>query len=134
MKRILSLVLVAVMILGTVALTSCSKKEDDVYNVGVIQLITHDALDAATEGFIQALKDKLGEDKVKIDVQNAAGSPDTCATIANSFVTKKVDLIMANATPALQAAYNATTTIPILGTSVTEYGVALGHLGINEVL
>lgn len=126
MKRILSLVLVAVMILGTVALTSCSKKEDDVYNVGVIQLITHDALDAATEGFIQALKDKLGEDKVKIDVQNAAGSPDTCATIANSFVTKKVDLIMANATPALQAAYNATTTIPILGTSVTEYGVALG--------
>ena len=123
-KRILSLMLALVMVLAAVSLTSCSK--DEVYEVGVIQLVTHDALDAATEGFVQALKDKLGEDKVNIDVQNAANSTDTCATIANSFVTKNVDLIMANATPALQAAYSATTTIPILGTSVTEYGVALG--------
>ena len=123
-KRILSLMLALVMVLAAVSLTSCSK--DDTYTVGVIQLVTHDALDAATEGFVQALKDKLGEDKVTIDIQNAANSTDTCATIANSFVTKNVDLIMANATPALQAAYSATTTIPILGTSVTEYGVALG--------
>ena len=123
-KKLLSLVLAAVLLLSACALTSCSK--DEVYEVGVIQLVTHDALDAATEGFVQALKDKLGEENVNIDVQNAANSTDTCATIANSFVTKNVDLIMANATPALQAAYNATTTIPILGTSVTEYGVALG--------
>ena len=123
-KRILSILLVVVMIFATISLTSCSKK--DTYTVGVIQLVTHDALDAATEGFVQALKDKLGEENVVIDVQNAASSTDTCATIANSFVTKNVDLIMANATPALQAAYNATTEIPILGTSVTEYGVALG--------
>ena len=123
--RILSLALALIMIFSAMALSSC-KKDDGKYTVGVIQLVTHDALDAATEGFVQALKDKLGEENVTIDVQNAANSTDTCATIANSFVTKKVDLIMANATPALQAAYNATSTIPILGTSVTEYGVALG--------
>ena len=124
LKKILSLALALILAFSALALTSCSKNKT--YNVGVIQLVTHDALDAATEGFIQALKDKLGEENVTIDVQNAASSPDTCATIANSFVTKNVDLIMANATPALQAAYNATQTIPILGTSVTEYGVALG--------
>ncbi|MBP3333237.1 MAG: ABC transporter substrate-binding protein [Clostridia bacterium] len=128
--KLLSIILAACMILSTVALTSCSG-DDGKYTVGVIQLATHDALDAATEGFIQALKDKLGEENVEIDVQIAAGSSDTCATIANSFVTKRVDLIMANATPALQAAYNATTEIPILGTSVTEYGVALGIKEFN---
>ncbi|MBR2986750.1 MAG: ABC transporter substrate-binding protein [Clostridia bacterium] len=124
LKRLISLLLVAVMLLGTLSMTACSA--DGTYTVGVIQLVTHPALDAATEGFVQALKDKLGEENVTIDIQNAANSTDTCATIANSFVTKNVDLIMANATPALQAAYNATTKIPILGTSVTEYGVALG--------
>ena len=124
LKRCLSLILVVVMMLTTMAFaTSCG--DDGKYTVGVIQLVTHDALDAATEGFIQALKDKLGEENVTIDVQNAANSTDTCATIAKGFVSKNVDLIMANATPALQAAYNATTKIPILGTSVTEYGVAL---------
>ena len=123
-KRILSIVLAGLLMFSAMMLTSC--KDDGKYNVGVIQLVTHDALDAATEGFVQALKDKLGEENVVIDIQNAANSPDTCATIANSFVNQKVDLIMANATPALQAAYSATLTIPILGTSVTEYGVALG--------
>ncbi|MBQ8849161.1 MAG: ABC transporter substrate-binding protein [Clostridia bacterium] len=123
-KRLLSITLAAVMILAAFSLTSCSK--DETYTVGVIQLVTHDALDAATQGFVDALKAELGEENVTIDIQNAANSTDTCATIAKSFVTKNVDLIMANATPALQAAYNATQTIPILGTSVTEYGVALG--------
>ena len=123
LTKILSLALVAVLAFSALALTSCS--EDDTYNVGVVQLVQHPALDAATEGFEAALKDALGEN-VKIDVQNAAGSPDTCATIVSTFVTKNVDLIMANATPALQAAQNATTTIPVLGTSITEYGVALG--------
>ena len=96
------------------------------YTIGVCQLVTHDALDAATQGFIDAVKDKLGEENVTIDVQNAANDQNVCTTIVNTFVSKKVDLIMANATPALQAAYNATVEIPILGTSVTEYGVALG--------
>lgn len=125
LKKIASLLLALVIVLaGVSTLASCSKEES--YTVGVIQLVTHDALDAATNGFVQALKDKLGEENVEIDVQNAAGSTETCATIAQTFATKNYDLIMANATPALQAAYSATTTIPILGTSVTEYGVALG--------
>lgn len=63
---------------------------------------------------------------VKFDFQDANNESTTCSTIANNFVAKKYDLIMANATAALQAAANSTTTIPVLGTSVTEYGVALG--------
>ncbi|MBO5270843.1 MAG: ABC transporter substrate-binding protein [Clostridia bacterium] len=124
LKRIVSLTLALILALGTtLAFTSC---DDGKYTVGICQLIKHDALDAATEGFKQALIDKLGEENVTFEYQEAAGSPDTCATIVNTFVTKKVDLIMANATPAVQAAQNATLDIPILGTSVTEYGVALG--------
>lgn len=94
--------------------------------VGICQLVTHDALDAATQGFMDALTEELGADNVTFDVQNAAGDSNTCSTIANSFVAENVDLILANATPALQAASAATADIPILGTSVTEYGVALG--------
>ena len=94
-----------------------------VSQVGISQYVTHDALDAATKGFQDALNELL-PGQVKFDYQNAANDPATCATIATSFVSKNVDLIMANATPALQAAAAATSDIPILGTSVTEYGVA----------
>lgn len=94
------------------------------YTVGICQLVQHDALDAATQGFMDALKEELG-DQVTFDVQNAQGDSNTCSTIINGFVSKKVDLILANATPALQAAAAGTNEIPILGTSVTEYGVAL---------
>lgn len=97
----------------------------DVYTVGVVQLTPHEALDQATKGFQDALKQAFG-DQVSIDVQYAANDPATCATIANSFVSAGVDLIMANASSAVQAAASATGTIPVLGTSVTEYGVALG--------
>lgn len=97
----------------------------EVYTVGIVQLVEHVALDAATEGFKQAMVDALGEDGVVFDVQNGQNDSNTCATIANQFVSNGVDLIMANATPALQAAAAATGDIPILGTSVTEYGVAL---------
>ncbi len=105
--------------------TPVSSEEAPKFTIGISQLVTHDALDAATNGFIAAVKEGLGEDNVVFDLQNAAGDIATCTTIANSFVAKKVDLIMANATPALQAAANATLSIPILGTSVTEYGTAL---------
>ena len=73
------------------------------YVVGISQLVTHPALDAATEGFQAALNDLL-PGQVEIDLQNAANDPATCSTIATSFVSQGVDLIMANATPALQAA------------------------------
>lgn len=101
---------------------------DKVYTVGICQLIEHDALDAATEGFEAALKEKLG-DNVKFDMQNAQGESTNCTTITNKFVAANVDLIMANATGALAAAVSATDSIPIVGTSITAYDVALGGDG-----
>ena len=98
---------------------------DASYTVGICQLVQHDALDAATQGFKDALTEALG-DAVTFDEQNAQGDSNTCSTIINSFVSSNVDLILANATPALQAAQAGTNEIPVLGTSVTEYGVALG--------
>ncbi len=95
-----------------------------VYNVGIVQLVQHEALDAATQGFRDALTEKLG-DQVVFDEQNAAGDSATCATIVNQFVSSNYDLIMGNATSAVQAAASATATIPILGTSVTDYATAL---------
>ncbi len=98
---------------------------DAKYVVGICQLAPHVALDAATEGFIDALNEKL-PGQVEIQNKNAAGDSPTCATIINGFVSDGVDLIMANATAPLQAAASATNSIPVLGTSITEYGVALG--------
>lgn len=94
------------------------------YKIGICQLVEHEALDAATQGFIDAVTEELG-DAVEFDKQNAQNDSNTCSTIVNSFVSNNYDLILANATPALQAAAAATNEIPILGTSVTEYGVAL---------
>ncbi len=129
MKKLISLVLAAVMALSLVACGSGNKDKDTdtgdkTYKVGVVQLVQHEALDAATKGFTDALKEALG-DKVEVEVKNASGDSNNCSTIVNGFISDKVDLIMANATPALQAAASATSTIPILGTSVTDYATAL---------
>ena len=129
MKKLISLVLAAVMALSLVACGSGSKDKDTdtgdkTYKVGVVQLVQHEALDAATKGFTDALKEALG-DKVEVEVKNASGDSNNCSTIVNGFISDKVDLIMANATPALQAAASATSTNPILGTSVTDYATAL---------
>lgn len=105
--------------------TTAAAADGDTYTIGICQLVQHDALDAATLGFKDAVTEALG-DAVTFDEQNAQGDSNTCSTIMNSFVSNNVDLIMANATPALQAAQAGTNDIPILGTSVTEYGVALG--------
>ena len=120
LKKLLAVASVAAM---TLSLCACGGKKDDTYTVGICQLVQHEALDAATKGFKDALVEEFGEDGIKFDEQNAQGDANTCATIINGFVSSDVDLILANATPALQAA--GTDTIPILGTSVTEYGVAL---------
>lgn len=101
-----------------------SNNGDKVYNIGICQQLEHPALDAATEGFQAALKDKLG-DKVTFDVQNAQNEQANASTIANNFVANNVDLILANATTALQCSAAATTDIPIMGTSVTDYATAL---------
>ena len=96
-----------------------------VYNIGICQLVQHEALDAATQGFKDALTEKLGADNVKFDEQNASGDSANCATIVNGFVSSGVDLILANATAPLQAAAQATSDFPVLGTSVTDYATAL---------
>ena len=126
MKKFVALTLAMLMLLGMTACGTAAPADDGKYTIGICQLVTHDALDAATKGFQDAVIAGLGEDNVTFDPQNAAGDANTCASIANAFVAAEVDLIMANATPALQAAQAATADIPILGTSVTEYGVALG--------
>ena len=127
-KKLTALLCAVVMVLSLAACGSGSgdKAENKHYTVGICQLVQHDALDAATKGFRDAITDALGAENVTFDEQNAAGDSATCATICNGFVSSGVDLILANATGALQAAAAATKDIPILGTAVTEYGVALG--------
>ncbi len=122
-SRILAAALAGTMAMSLAACSGGAKSET--YVVGICQLMQHDALDAATQGFKDALVEELG-DAVTFDEQNAQGDSATCATIINSFVSNDVDLILANATPSLQAAQAGTDKIPILGTSITEYGVALG--------
>ena len=137
MKKLTAICMALVM---TAALAGCGGKDsqsgagtsgsgstdnsEKTYTVGICQLVQHEALDAATEGFKAALTEKLG-DRVKFDEQNASGDSTTCATIANQFVSSGVDLILANATASLQAAAAATNKIPILGTSITDYATAL---------
>lgn len=98
------------------------------YKVGIVQLVQHDALDAATQGFQDKLTELIEADggTVEFDLENAGGDSANCSTIVNGFVSANTDLIMANATAALQAAQAATADIPVLGTSVTDYGTALG--------
>lgn len=121
MKKLLSILLVLTLcVSASFALTSCGNSAD--YNVGICQLMVHDSLDQATQGFIDALTEELGKEgkTVNFDTQ-VAGEANLCTTVINTFTAKNVDLIMANATPALLAAANATSTIPVLGTSVTDY-------------
>lgn len=138
-KKIIAMAIL--MALSLTSLAACGKSGSQSnpnakYKVGVCQLVQHAALDAATEGFTAALKDELG-DEVSVEVQNASGDSATCATICNTFVSEGVDLIMGNATPALVSASQATASIPIVGTSITDYATALdisdwnGKTGIN---
>ena len=127
MKKTLSLIMAIVLCLGCLAGCAGGTKDEETFVVGVCQLMKHDSLDQATQGFIDALTEAVEAQgkKVVIDTQ-VAGDANLCTTVVNTFVSKKVDLIMANATPALTAAVTSTKDIPILGTSVTEYGVGLG--------
>ena len=120
MKRVIAMVAVVAMLLtGMISMTSCG--DDGKITIGISQLMAHEALDSATQGFKDAVVAGLGEENVEFLVNEAAGESNTCVTIANDYVSKNVDLILANGTAALQAAANATTEIPVLGTSVTDY-------------
>ena len=127
MKKKIAVCLSAVLAITTLAGSAvfASTTETKKYEIGICQLVQHDALDAATEGFMDAVKQGLGEENVEFDLQNASGDSATCSTIINSFVASNYDLILANATAPLQAAAQATADIPVLGTSVTDYASAL---------
>ena len=139
LKKVTAILLTAIM---TVSLAACGSSSDGssdssgdsgedagaggTYTIGICQQMEHAALDAATEGFQDACRELFGEANVEFDVQNAQGEQNMCSTIINNFVSSDVDLILANATLPLQTAAQATSDIPILGTSVTDYGSALG--------
>ena len=114
-RKALAITLAAAMAMGTCAVTA-SAADGDKYTIGICQLVQHEALDAATQGFKDEVTKELGEDAVTFDEQNAQGDSNTCSTIINSFVSNNVDLILANATPALQAAAAGTSDILLLNT------------------
>ena len=122
MKKSIS-ILLAVLLMASLCLSlvGCGNSGETL-SVGICQLMVHDSLDQATQGFIDALtaEAKAAGTAVEFDTQ-VAGDANLCGTVINTFTAKKVDLIMANATPALLAAANATSSIPVLGTSVTDY-------------
>ena len=123
MKKLVSILLVLAML---IAMSACSSEPaaEGTYTVGICQLVQHEALDAATQGFKDALTEKLGDDVTFVE-HNASGDAATCVTICNQLVAEGVNLIMGNATPALQAAAAATSEIPVVGTSITDYATAL---------
>lgn len=120
MKKLISALLSVLIVFCSV----CAAAEVQ-YSVGICQYTQHEALDLATQGFVDALGAALGTDAVSIDIQNASGDSTICSSIINTFIADEVDLILANATTALQITAAATADIPVLGTSITEYGVAL---------
>lgn len=133
-KKFLAAAAACLMVAGLAACgnepSTPSNPDEKVFQIGIVQLAEHPAMDEATRGFKEFLTEKLG-DKVQFNVQNAQGEQTNCTTIVNQFVSSKVDLIMANATNAVKAAREATSDIPVVGTSVTDY-VSCGLVASNE--
>lgn len=134
MKRMRVSAVLLMLVLAVVLFSGCSSEEksdaaEPKYRIGICQMTRHDALDEATQGFVDKLTELLGEENISFDNQNAQGDLSICTNIVTGFVANNVDLILANNTAALQVASSATDTIPILGTSITDYAYALG---LNE--
>lgn len=123
MKRI-SAILSASALCISAAAVGVDAQEEKSFTIGICQFAQHEALDEAAKGFQDAVSSQLGEN-VTFKVQNAKGDYAVCSTVIGDFIADEVDLILANSTTSLQIAANATAEIPILGTSVTEYGAAL---------
>lgn len=128
-KQFFTLLSISSLLLGTACICADASEEGN-YLVGICQFVQHEALDQATNGFKTALTEKLG-DRVSFDEQNGQGDLSTCTSVINGLVAENADLILANSTTALQTAATATSQIPILGTSVTEYGAALQITDFN---
>jgi len=134
MKKGGAWLIVMLLVLSMVAVDASAEPQS--FRIGVCQLVQHAALEDATQGFIDAVTQQLGE-QCDISVQNASGDPASCISIVNTFLAEEVDLILANSTQALQAASAATGETPILGVAVTDYPAALdmeiweGVTGIN---
>ena len=109
-----------------VALTGCGSAIKKVYQIGVIQIVEQPALDAAYKGFKEemAAEGYKDGDNIKLDYKNAQGDTNNLNTIASQFVGEKKDMIFAIATPSAQAVANQTSTIPIVGTAITDYVAA----------
>ncbi len=106
----------------SLSLNGCSSQKEEVFSIGISQIIENPVLDLAREGFIDALKEKGYEDgkNIKIDTQFAQGDIALTTTIAQNFVSQKKDLIFAISTPSAQSAFQSTKEIPILFTAVTD--------------
>lgn len=101
-------------------------KKAEKVNVGIVQLVEHEALDAANKGFVDGLASKGYKEgqNIAFDKQNAQADQSNLQNIAHRFVNNKVDLICAIATPAAQTVANVTSDIPIVATAVTDYKMA----------
>ena len=117
----------------TAAASESAEAEEKNYKIGIIQYVEHPALDAAREGFVQALADNgfVDGQNITLDVQNAQADQSNLKTISQRFVNNKEDLILAIATPAAQSLASETTEIPVLGTAITDY-VAAKLVDSNE--
>lgn len=138
MKKIRKAICMLLLFVMAGSLSACGSKETssdgDMKKIGVCQLVTHDALDAAYEGFVDGLKEAgyVEGENISIDYQNAQGDQSNCNTIATKLVNENCDLILAIATNAAQSCANATKDIPILVTAVTDPADA-GVVESNEV-
>ena len=105
-KRLMTVLLVAgVVALGAGCTSPVTKEESKEATIGIVQYVDHVALDAAREGFVTALADNgyTDGDNITIDVQNAQGDQSNLSTISDRFISNKVDMVLAIATPAAQA-------------------------------
>ena len=127
MTKLIKSVALGAAALGILVFAGCGSSPQETgephYKIGIVQLVEHSALDDASRGFVDGLKARGFEEgkNVAIDRQNAQADQSNLQNIVQRFISDKVNLICAIATPSVQSAANATKEIPIVGTAVTDY-------------